>query len=165
MKEIITGHGESDANIRIAGFIAQRCGTPNARWIDYTTIGLVDGGELVAGCLYSDFTGRNILTYFAGAPGRKWLNRDLLWYGFYYPFVGLGCDRVTGLVRSDNLESLRMVWHMGYRLEAVLRGTYGRGIDTLVMVMWKPECKWLKIMPDSMRKNHGREITFASAAA
>lgn len=162
MKTIVTGHSGSPGqlNRRISAFIADRCGVPGARWIDYTTVGLLDNRELVAGVLYHEKTESNIVTHIATGSGRRCLNREFLWYIFHYPFIELGCIRITAFVRLDNYDSLRFCRHLGFDIEAVLKCTHGPNVHTCCLVMWKDKCRWL-----NRRKLYGQVSTCASAAA
>lgn len=160
MRELITGHGDNGINLRIAEFIAANNGFPGMRWLDYTTIGLMDNGEILAGLLYEQWNGVNVISHVAGR-GKNWMNRELLWYSFYYPFVELGCKRLTGMVRSTNIDAIRLVLHLGYEAEAVLKEASGPGVDTVVFRMWRDNCRWLKLH----RKENGKVRSFSAAAA
>lgn len=123
-----------------------------------TTIGLLHFEKgLVAGVLYEDFNGANLLMHVAAVPGREWLCREYLWFCFYYPFVQLGCKRVTGVVPSINQEARRFDEHLGFKLEATLKDAHPEG-DLLVYSMHKEDCRWLNIkrgMPNGQERSSG----------
>ena len=102
--------------------------------------------ELVAGCWFEKWNGVNVHMHIAAKPGRKWLSRDFLWYCFHYPFVELGCKRVTGYVEAKNLDARRFDEHLGFQIEARLKDAAPDG-DVLVYVMFRDECRWLKLKP------------------
>lgn len=104
-------------------------------------IGLEQDGELIAGVLYEDFNGANVLMHVAGT-GRRWLTREFLHVAFWYPFEQLGCKRVTGIVPSVNADALRFDTHLGFQLEATLKDAYPGG-DLLVLVMRREDCRFL----------------------
>lgn len=118
-----------------------------------TTIGLASAQGLLAGTLYEDFNGANVLMHVAAVSGRQWLCREFLWFCFYYPFVQLDCRRVTGIVPSTNLEARRFDEHLGFKLEATLKDAHPTG-DLLVYVMHKEDCRWLNIKES---QPHGQE--------
>lgn len=138
MKRIVTGEDS-----RVGPWVCERAG---GTWIPGrgTTIGLECDGELVAGVLYEDFNGVNLLMHVAATPDRRWLVRDYLWFCFYYPFVQLGCKRVTGIVPSCNLDARRFDEHLGFVLEATLKDAHPDG-DLLVYAMRKEDCRWLNL--------------------
>lgn len=113
------------------------------------TIGLLHPDKgLVAGVLFEDWNGANILMHVAAVPGRHWLTREFLWFVFYYPFEQLKVKRITGLVASTNLDAIRFDKNLGFELEATLKDAHPSG-DLLVFKMTKDKCRWL-----SLRKEH-----------
>lgn len=112
------------------------------------TIGLAHPEKgLVAGVLYEDWNGANILGHVAAVPGRMWLNREFLWFCFHYPFEQLGVKRITGIVPSSNLEARRFDESLGFELEATLKDAHPTG-DLCVYVMTKEKCRWLALRKD-----------------
>ncbi len=117
----------------------------NGNYGGATGIGLEsEYGGLIAGVVYNDYNGPNINMHVAAVPGSRWLNREYLWYCFYYPFEQLKVKRVTGLVGQGNLKSRRFAEHLGFELEAQLKDAHPTG-DMLVYVMRRESCKWLHI--------------------
>jgi RimJ/RimL family protein N-acetyltransferase len=108
-------------------------------------LGLEKDGELIAGVLYEGYNGRNIWMHVAADPGRKWLNREYLRYCFHYPFVELGCSRVSGCVEASNLDARRFDEHLGFRQEAILKGAASDGGDLISYVMWREWCKYVPL--------------------
>lgn len=106
-------------------------------------IGLERDGELVAGAIYEGINQHNAWVHLAGKPGRQWMTREFLRYGFYYPFVELGLSRLSGYVNESNLEARRLDEHLGYREEARLKGAAPDGGDVIIYVMWRDECRFL----------------------
>jgi RimJ/RimL family protein N-acetyltransferase len=102
---------------------------------------LREDGEVIAALLYVEFNGTNLFAHLAGRPGRRWLNRDFLFWGLHYPFVQLGCSRVTGWVEADNADSLRFLEHLGFVREATLTGAGTHGQDVILVRLFREE--WL----------------------
>lgn len=106
-------------------------------------VGLEKAGELVAGVLYEGYTHHNIWMHVAAAPGRQWLNREFLRYCFHYPFVELGCRRVSGWVEASNEDARKFDEHLGFKEEARLKGAARDGGDVILYVMWRSECRYV----------------------
>lgn len=106
-------------------------------------IGLEKDGELIAGALYEGYNGQNIWAHLAGKPGKRWMNREFLHYGFYYPFCELGVKRISGYVNASNTEARRLNEHFGYQEEARLTGAAPDGGDVILYVMWRKDCRYV----------------------
>jgi len=104
---------------------------------------LMKGDEVIAAAVYDEYNGQNIFVHLAGKPGRKWLNREFLKWGFDYPFNQLGVKRLTAWVHADNLESVRFVEHIGFRREATLEKAGPGGVDVYIFVMFREECRYV----------------------
>ena len=107
-----------------------------------------DGIGPIAGCFYESYNGASILGHLGGI-GRKWMNREYLWYCYHWPFEVLKVNKIIGLVTSDNLAAQKLDEHMGFTLEAILKDAAPKG-DLLLYTMTKDQCKWLKLK-DSYR--------------
>lgn len=107
-------------------------------------IGLERDGRLIAGVMYEGFTGHNIWMHVAAEPGGQWLNRKYLKTCFAYPFLQLGCKRVSGWVEASNEQARRFDEHLGFKKEAVLQGAARDGGDVFAYVMWRDECRFLR---------------------
>lgn len=98
-------------------------------------------GETVAAALYTEFNGPNIFVHLAGSPGRHWLTRDFLYWGFHYPFEQLGCQRMTCLVDASNAASQRFCEHVGWTKESVHPRAARDGGEMIVYRMFREDCK------------------------
>lgn len=107
-------------------------------------LGLERDGELVAGVLYEGFNKHNIWMHVAAEPGKKWLNKEFLRYCFHYPFVELGCKRVSGYVEANNADARKFDEHLGFRQEAVLQEAASDGGDVILYVMRREDCRYLE---------------------
>lgn len=108
-------------------------------------IGLEEDGELIAGVVFNDYTGPSISMHVAAIPGKRWMTREYLWTCFAYPFLQLKCNRVTGLVRTDNIVAQKFDEHLGFKREGVLRQACSDGTDMIVYGMLRDECRFLEI--------------------
>lgn len=138
MKRIITGHEDIFGPwlmSRIAGEWIPGRGSVIGLW--------EDGVGPVAACLYESYNGASVLGHLAGV-GRKWMNREFLWFCFEYPFNQLGVTKILGLVESTNLAARKLDEHLGFTIEATLKDCAPNG-DLLVYSMTREQCKWLSL--------------------
>jgi RimJ/RimL family protein N-acetyltransferase len=136
MKRVI--YGEND---RVVSWVAQRI--DEQRFEGAIGIGLEEDGELIAGVVFNMYTGPSICMHVAAVPGRRWMTREYLWRCFAYPFVQLGCHRITGLVRVDNLEAQKFDEHLGFKREGLLRRACDDGTDMILYGMLRDECVYI----------------------
>lgn len=106
-------------------------------------IGVIDGGDrLIAGVAYSNWRGCDI-EMLCAAENMRWLSRVRLAAFFSYPFVQLGCLRVTAITAKRNKRARKFIERIGFRLE----GTHPRaleGKDACSYGMLRENCKWLR---------------------
>lgn len=124
----------------IGEWVSRRTG---GSWIkgQGTGLGKLVDGKLVAGVLYENYSGTNVVSHIAGEG--NWADRYFLGVIFQYPFWGLKVNRITAPVCESNQKSIDLLTKMGFNLEAKLRGATSKG-DLLLYVMFKDECKYLR---------------------
>ena len=105
---------------------------------------------LFGGVIYEKFTGTSVLMHTAGMKP-NWLNRELLWIAFDYPFRKLGCIKVISPVASTNRKAVAFAEHLGFVLEAKIEDAVPGG-DTLILSMARHDCRWLSKPPPNMRR-------------
>jgi RimJ/RimL family protein N-acetyltransferase len=106
-----------------------------------TAMGKLVNGEIVAGILYEDYSGTNIVCHIAGVG--NWADRELIWMIFDYPFNQIKVNRMTAPICSTNEKSIRLVEHFGFKIEAKLHGATSKG-DLLLYTMFRDDCKYLR---------------------
>ena len=116
--------------------------TPLRAVSDMKGLGLERDGELIAGVLYEGWNGRNVWMHVAIAPGAR-ITREYIRHCFRYPFIELGCRRISGYVNASNKAACRFDEHLGFRQEAALIGAAPDGGDVIVYVMWREDCKYV----------------------
>lgn len=102
-----------------------------------TAIGLLLDG-LAAGVIYEEYSGTNVFCHIAAEKLCPKFMRVI----FYYPFIQLGCKRITGPVVSTNTKARRFVERLGFEVEATLDHAHRDG-DLIIYRMWKEKCTWL----------------------
>jgi len=106
-----------------------------------TAIGFVENGKPVGGVTYYNFTGYNILAAIAIEPKFS-LPRRALRAIFHYPFVQLGCLRITALIGTKNVVSMDFCVRLGFKYEGTLRRATPTD-DHLIYGLIKEECRWI----------------------
>lgn len=103
---------------------------------------LIRDGEPVAAVLYDNYSGSNIFMHVAAVPTKRWMNKHFLHEAFKFPFVTMGCKRVTGWVEADNIVAQKFDEHLGFRREAVLKSAGEHGQDVFLYVMFREDCRY-----------------------
>ena len=70
--------------------------------------------------------------------------RHLLRPAFGYPFVQLGLGVALCAIRGDNVRSLRLTEHVGFRRVYTIRDCFGVGIDQMIFELRREECRWIE---------------------
>ena len=107
-------------------------------------------GVLAGGVVYAGYTGRSIGLHVAGFRD-DWINKEMLWAAFDYPFVQLGCEYIFGQVPSDNLRALEFDLKLGFKIVARIEDVFD-GADLVVLKMRKSECRFLKMKRSAMQE-------------
>ena len=128
----------------------ERCGEwareriPNIPTLEdcYQAIIKKKDGELVAVVVFNLYSGADVAMHIAAVPGRRWMTRQFLRAAFRYPFLQLGCRRVSGYVPVTNLEAQRFDEHLGFVREGLMREALPNGEDVIVYGMLERESRW-----------------------
>ena len=106
-----------------------------------TCIGLERHGDLVAGVMYECFNGASLHVSIA-AVGKRWLNREYLWFIHYYPFMQLGARLLIATVAEDNIASRSFCEHIGFDRHTSIPEAHPSGA-LIVYTFDKRKCRWL----------------------
>ncbi|MGH8779766.1 GNAT family N-acetyltransferase [Paraburkholderia sp.] len=131
-----------DRKDEVMRFVARLTG--ESRYDGCSTIGLEKDGEIVAGIVYQGHNGPNILMHFAVEGSRHLISPAFVCAAFMYPFQVLQCNRVTGLVRTDNVGAQVLDEHLGFVREGVMREGAGDREDFIMYGMLERECRFLR---------------------
>lgn len=107
-------------------------------------IGIARNGQIVGGVCFDGYNGANINMHVASDGSRHWMNREFLWFVFYYPFRQLGVKRITGVVPSCNMTARSFDEKIGFELETTLKDAHPHG-DLLIYKMTPDKCRWLSL--------------------
>lgn len=137
-------------NDHVHGYaIASASGTSFNPVVDIC-IGRVVGDKLLGGVLFQNYTGSSIGIHVAGFADH-WINRDMLWVCFHYPFVQLGCSKLFGQVPSTNSKALEFNLNLGFKEVARIEDVFPDG-DLIVLTMQREKCRWLKLKPRGLKE-------------
>lgn len=109
-----------------------------------------EDGLLLGGVIYQNFTGESIGIHMAGFHPR-WVNKDMLWVSFDYPFNQLGVKRIFGQVPESNAKALELDLRLGFRIVTKIDGVFRDG-GVIVIVLEREDCKWLDLKPQTLRR-------------
>ena len=119
---------------------AQKC---HMTWTpeNSTCIGMVDqDGSPTAAAWFQDWSGRSIMAHFATTGG---LTPKFVAAIFAYPFRQLGAEQIVCPVVEDNVKSMQLLRHFGFRPVGRVPA-WSKGGDMLFFAMQRDSCKWLK---------------------
>lgn len=128
--------------------IARIAGTSYNPAIDVNFARIIDG-KFAGGVIFNDYTHESIGLH-VGANRGNWINRDMLWVTFDYPFRLLKVKRLFGQVPESNIWARKFNEKLGFRVVARVEGVYPNDIACLVMRMDREDCKYLHIEPRSL---------------
>jgi RimJ/RimL family protein N-acetyltransferase len=126
---------------RVVAFVEHRIG--GKVWNPCTAVGLERDGEIVAGAIYERCNGQNVFFHGAANDSRTWASREFLRALVAHPFEVLKVPRMTTVVAASNAQALMFDAGLGFVEECRLRGAAHDGSDSIYLVMWKGDCKWL----------------------
>ena len=126
----------SDAEL-IGPWVCERAG---GEWVKGrgTALGMLKDGRLVAGVLYEDWNGANIVCHIRVEK----LNKHFLGLIFQYPFVQLGAKRITGIVPQSNKKALKFDQKLGFSIEHEMKNAHPSG-SLFILGMYKENCRYL----------------------
>ena len=102
-------------------------------------------GKLLGGVLYTDFNFASIQMHVAGFE-RRWLDRELLYIAFDYPFNKANVNKIICTIRETNKSSLDFCLNLGFSIETRVKDVFVDG-DMLITALYKADCRFLKMRP------------------
>lgn len=117
---------------------------------DAVGIGQLRGSELVAGVVYDNYNGNNVVGAItvSAPPTRQF------WYAvFSYAFETLGCNRITAYVEEENTKSHNLMRRLGLVEEGKLEKAGADGSDITIYCFWKKDCRMLNWGPNHVQES------------
>lgn len=107
---------------------------------------------LMGGVVFSNYTGESIAIH-SGSFDPHWINRDMLYVTFDYPFNQLGVKRIFGQVPEDNTHAQEFNLKVGFKYVARIEGVFRHNIACMVMCLERADCRFLKVRPRGIVSN------------
>lgn len=105
-------------------------------------LGVIDKDfKILGGVVYHDYR-KNDIQISCASITRRWLCRKFLHAMFFYPFVTLGCDRVTSCIPAKNTHTRRFIESLGFTQEGIMRRGFIED-DCVIYGLLHNECKWI----------------------
>lgn len=109
-----------------------------------------EDGELYGGIVYENYTGPGgSIEAHVSSFHPRWLNRDLLYIIFDYPFKQLDCKLAFIRVKAKNTKSLHWVRSLGFKDYITIEDVFPDD-DMVVLRMKRDECRFLNVKPGSV---------------
>ena len=123
-----------DDKERIGDWVAERVGQLSS-WGGFYAMGAELKGELISGLVFNNFTDSSATVHLAVSTPTKTLS-EMLDHAFLYAFRTCKLRRLTGLVEAKNAKSLKIIKHLGFVEEGVMREAGTGGDDIIVLALW-----------------------------
>ena len=108
--------------------------------------------QLIGGVIYTNYTGESMVVHIA-AFDAHWINRDMLYVCFDYPFKQLGVKRLFGQTPESNFHSLEFNRKLGFKVVTRIEGVYRHNVACIVTKMEADECRFLGLKPRGIKSN------------
>lgn len=132
---LIFGHDEA-----VAYWAAQRLDV--ADFGPCAAIGIARKGKLVAAAVYYRYSGPNIEFAFASSTPR-WATKETISAVFRYPFVQLGCRRMTALTHEANSKAQEAMTRLGFVKEGYHPDAFADGAGISFGLLRAAAEKWI----------------------
>ena len=107
-----------------------------------TTIGVAHQGEIVAAAIYNNYRPPNIeITFVTSSP--RWASRGAIRAIMRYPFVQLGCKRLTAVTPARNAGARAFLRRLGFRQEGIHPDALPDGDAVSYGLLAKDAARWI----------------------
>ena len=111
---------------------------------EFSVIAVLRDGAPCAVVIYNMYFGHDIsMTIASNDP--RWASKKVLKGLFAYPFLQMGCARVTATTSKKNTPARNLLSKVGFAYEGKQEKGFMGQYDLLLYGMTKEKCKWLKI--------------------
>ncbi len=129
-----------EINEALAAFVGARIEGGYRGFGAHTSMGLVDGEQLLAAVVFHNYNPEaGVVEFSAASVTERWLTRPVLWAMFNYAFNVAGCQTVVMRVGEDNQTPngrgiQRILRAYGFK-ETRIDGLRGRGIAEMIYTL------------------------------
>jgi len=154
MTPVWAGGASPELNRAIGEFVADRVWRDGRRFGEHTSMGVEQGGRIVAGVIFHNYDPWAGVIEISGASDTpRWLTRPVLYAMYAYPFDQLGCQMVVQRNSEHNARLNSILRRYGFDEYRIRRGR-GRNEDELVFTL--TDNQWRS---NGFHKEHGNEQT------
>lgn len=116
-----------------------------------------ENGILYGGVIYENYTGKggSVLVHI-GAFRDNWINRDMLYVMFDYPFRQLDCKQAFCQVAGKNVHARKFCKSFGWEELVTLEAVFPDD-DMILMRMKRDQCRFLDIKPRTIKSRRVSE--------
>jgi RimJ/RimL family protein N-acetyltransferase len=137
-----------EADELVSQFVSERIPNMEGRpFGKHVAIGVVRRDTLIGGVVFHNMRvhgGRPFDIEMSGAADdATWLWPATLRKLFAYPFIQLGCVRMTSIIGRKNKRARKVVEGLGFRLEGVARKAIDGKEDAMIYGALKSECRFI----------------------
>lgn len=128
----------------IAAWVGQHVSPPISDFGPSISIGVAEGDELLAGAVYNNWRHPNIeITFAMESP--KWASRSNIACILRYPFVQLGCLRITAFTAAHNDRARAFLTNplIGFKQEGYHPNGFSHD-DAVSYGLLREDCRWVK---------------------
>ena len=111
------------------------------RW--HQCLARMSGDDVLGGIIYTSYHYASMEMHVAGFVP-QWLNRELLWAAFDYPFRSLNLLKVISPIPETNKKSLAFCLNLGFKVEATIADVFPDG-GMNILSLYKDDCRFLKM--------------------
>jgi RimJ/RimL family protein N-acetyltransferase len=106
----------------------------------------------LGGVMFSNYTTESIAIH-SGSWTEHWINRDMLFATFDYPFKQLKVNRIFGYVPENNLHAIQFNKNVGFTHVATIPGMFEHGVACYLMKLEREDCRFLNVKPRGIYSN------------
>lgn len=113
-----------------------------ADWGPSRAIGILRHGELVAAAVFSQYRHPNIeISFVTSSP--RWATPEAVRAVMRYPFVQLGCKRITSVTEAKNQRARAFLCRLGFRQEGIHPDALPTGDAITYGLLARDAARWL----------------------
>jgi len=131
--------------------IAERAGTAFNAGRDISICRVRDDDRL-GGVIFTNYTTESIAIHSASWT-LHWINRDMLFVTFDYPFNQRVVNRIFGYVPEDNFHAIRFNEKLGFTHVAYVPGMFKYGVACCLMKLERKDCRHLGVQARTLQSN------------
>jgi len=132
---LLTGH-----DIALSRWAGDRLGI--ADFGPCATIGVIARGELVAVAVFHQYRHPNIEISFVTA-NKRWATPQTVWGIMRYPFIQLGCKRLTAITTAMNQSTRTFLCRLGFKQEGYHPDVFEDDDAVTYGLLRKDAARWL----------------------